>query len=190
VQVSSAGEGARVREEVTADVAAVRAVTAAAFGGDRVPRLLDDLRRSAAWPGSAYVAVVAGEVVGCVCYSRGWVDAPARLVDVLVLSPLAVRPDLQGQGIGSRLVRESLALLDGRDEPLVFLEGDPGFYGRLGFRSAEPLGFTAPSVRIPGPAFQVVTRAGYDEARMTGALVYPDAFWRHDCVGLRPAASA
>ena len=24
------------------------------------------------------------------------------------------------------------------------------------------------------------------EPSLSGALVYPDAFWRHDCVGLRP----
>ena len=67
----------------------------------------------------------------------------------------------------------------------MFLEGDPRYYSRLGFVPAGPLGFTAPSPRIPGPAFQVWPTPAY-RGGLSGALVYPDVFWRHDAVGLRP----
>jgi putative acetyltransferase len=67
----------------------------------------------------------------------------------------------------------------------VFLEGDPRYYGPLGFAPAGAWGFTRPSVRIPEAAFQAVRLPAYD-AGVTGALVYPDVFWRHDAVGLRP----
>ena len=75
--------------------------------------------------------------------------------------------------------------LQERPEALVFLEGDPGFYSRVGFTAARELGFTAPSVRIPAPAFQVAILPGYVQGEMSGALVYQDVFWRHDSVGLR-----
>jgi putative acetyltransferase len=174
-----------IRQETPNDVPAVRRVATAAFGGQRVGDLVDGLRESVAWLGLSYVAEEQDEVVGHVIYSRGWLDAPRKLVEVLVLSPLSVRPDRQRTGIGSGLVRETLRTLEGRDEPLVFLEGGPDFYSRLGFVAGERLGFTAPSVRIPGPAFQVATLPGYDQTWMSGALVYPDVFWRHDAVGLR-----
>jgi putative acetyltransferase len=174
-----------IRPERPEDTEAVRAVVAGAFGPPRgVHLLLDDLRRSVAWVDLSFVAVEGDEVVGHVAYSRAWVDAPLRLVDVLVLSPLSVRPDRQRQGIGSRLVRESFQALQERPEPVVFLEGDPAYYGRLGFEPAVSCGFSAPSVRIPAPAFQLVTLPSYDEG-LTGALVYPDVWWRHDAVGLR-----
>jgi putative acetyltransferase len=67
---------------------------------------------------------------------------------------------------------------------VIFLEGDPEYYGRLGFRRAQQLGFTKPSVRIPDMAFQAWLLPTYTEG-LTGALVYPDIFWRHDAVGLR-----
>lgn len=67
----------------------------------------------------------------------------------------------------------------------MFLEGDPGYYSRLGFVPGEPLGFRSPSARIPRGAFQVRTLPGRP-GRVTGALVYPDVWWRHDAVGLRP----
>ena len=175
-----------VRAEEPDDVDNVRRVVAGAFGGEKVAGLLDALRESDAWLDLGFVAADGDQVVGAVCFTRGWLDAPARLVEVLVLSPMAVVLDRQRSGIGSQLLDEAMRALRDRDEPLVFLEGDPGFYSRLGFVAGGDLGFTPPSVRIPGPAFQVATLPAYDQATMSGALVYPDVFWRHDCVGLRP----
>ena len=53
-----------------------------------------------------------------------------------------------------------------------------------GFVAALPLGFTAPSVRIPDRAFQAWLTPAY-RPDLNGALVYPDVFWRRDAVGLR-----
>jgi putative acetyltransferase len=101
-----------------------------------------------------------------------------------VLSPLSVRPDRQRSGIGAALVAAALARGESLGSPAVFLEGDPAYYARLGFLPAREHGFTPPSERIPGGAFQVVLLPTYD-ASVIGALVYPDVFWRHDAVGLR-----
>jgi len=125
-----------------------------------------------------------GQVVGHVQLSRSWVDAPARLVDVLVLSPLGVLPRYQSKGIGKQLVARSIAEAEKAGAPMLFLEGSPAYYSRLGFEPGGRHGFTRPSVRIPEAAFQVVLLPAY-EPWMTGALVYNEQFWAHDCVGLR-----
>jgi putative acetyltransferase len=178
--------GIGLRPERPADRAAIRDVVGQAFGAhDVVPDLVDALRASTAWiDGLSFVAVVQGEVIGHVLLTRGLLDAPARLVDVLVLSPLAVMPVMQGQGIGGGLVRHALAAAEARAEPAVFLEGSPAYYPRFGFVPGGDVGFRRPSLRIPEPAFQVVTTSAY-RPWMTGTLVYPDVFWRLDCVGLR-----
>lgn len=178
------GFAGEVRPERPSDVVRVDEVVAAAFGDEPVADLLAALRLSSAWRDLSFVAELDGLVVGHVSFTRGWLDAPARLVEVLVLSPLAVDPAVQRRGVGSTLVRRSLAMLQGRSEPLVFLEGDPAYYGRLGFLPGGPDGFTAPSTRIPPAAFQQVRLPSY-QPWMTGALVYPDVFWQHDAVGLR-----
>jgi putative acetyltransferase len=116
--------------------------------------------------------------------TRGWVDAPARLVAIHVLSPLSVDPDHQRRGIGRALVAHAVAASAAAGAPAVFLEGSPAYYGPLGFGRASALGFTRPSVRIPDAAFQVITHAAF-EPWMTGAVVYPGEFWALDCVGLR-----
>lgn len=181
----SAVDGIRFRPETPGDEPAIAGVVEAAFGERRVAQLVAALRASPDWiDGLSFVAERAGNIVGHVLFTRSLLDAPRRLVDVLVLSPVAVAPRHQGHGVGSALIRDGLAAVAWRPEPLVFLEGSPDFYRRFGFEPAGPLGFRRPSLRIPEPAFQVVRQPSY-EPWMTGTLIYSRVFWDLDCVGLR-----
>ena len=178
-----------LREELPGDKDAVREIHKRAFGGDHglvVADLVDSLRETItpAAGGLSLVAVHDGQIAGHAMFTRSLLDAPRRLVEVQVLSPLGVMPDHHKRGIGSALVRQGLQALDERAVPVVFLEGDPGYYSRFGFASGRDLGFRKPSLRIPDPGFQAIRLAAY-EPWMTGTLVYAEPFWRHDAVGLR-----
>ncbi|MCM3883708.1 GNAT family N-acetyltransferase [Frankia sp. R82] len=177
-----------LRRELAGDRASVRHVVTQAFGAEHgavVADLVDDLRATlTSVEGLSLVAEHEGEVIGHVMFTRGLLDAPRRLVEVQVLSPLAVVRAHQRNGVGSALVHRGLELLAASAVPLVFLEGDPDYYRRFGFAPGGELGFRKPSLRIPDEAFQVVTLGGY-QPWMTGTLVYPEPFWRHDAVGLR-----
>lgn len=169
----------------TDEYATVRTLSVSTFDDIAIGGLLDDLRNSWAWEDSlSFVAVEDDEPIGHVLYSRGFVDAPNRILDVLVLSPIAVTPQHQRRGVGGAMITHTLELLQGRREPLVFLEGSPRYYQRFGFESASNLGFTSPSERIPDAAFMTYLLPAY-EPWMRGRLVYSDAFWRNDAVGLR-----
>lgn len=176
-----------LRAEEPADHDAVREVHRRAFGadGDHVAGLADDLRGLlTATSGLSLVAVEDGRVAGHVLFTRSVLDAPKRLVDVLVLSPVGVLPAYQNRGVGTALISRGLELAGEQGAPAVFLEGSPGYYPRFGFEPGEPLGFRKPSLRIPDAAFQVRLLTRYEEG-MTGTLVYSEIFWRHDAVGLR-----
>lgn len=174
-----------IRPEAPADRAAVRRVVTEAFErhGEDVADLVDALE-AAGHVRTSLLAEAGGEVVGHVQLNRSWVDARERLVEVLVLSPLAVAPQAQRSGIGTALLRAAVDAARESGAPAVFLEGSPSWYAARGFRRGSELGFERPSVRIPDPAFQVVA---FDsrEPWMAGRLVYCDPFWALDCVGLR-----
>jgi putative acetyltransferase len=173
------------RSELPGEAREISLLVARAFDDERVAGLVEALRASPDWiDGLSFVAERSGRLIGHALFTRSLLDAPRRLVDVLVLGPAGVAPEAQREGVGSGLIRFGLGAIVGRSEPLVFLEGDPSYYGRFGFVAAASLGFRRPSLRIPPAAFQVYTLPGY-ESWMTGTLVYSRVFWDLDFVGLR-----
>jgi putative acetyltransferase len=181
--------GGLFRPERPGEADEIHRVIEDAFGERVVAELADALRASPDWiDGLSFVAELDGRIVGHILFTRSLLDAPRRLVDVLVLSPVSVATAYQGRGIGSALIRHGLAQVSARPEPLVFLEGSPRYYARFGFEPAGEHGFRRPSLRIPEPAFQVIRQASY-ETWMTGTLVYSRVFWDLDCVGLRDASA-
>lgn len=172
-----------VRRMTASDREVVLAVVAAAFVDEpEVVGLQDALAQRTDNVG--LVAEHEGRVVGHVGLTRGWIDAPERLVEVLVLSPLSVAPETQRRGVGRALLDAAIAHARDSGAPAVLLEGDPAYYSRQGWRPAAELGITPPSDRIPAVACQCVRLPAY-EPWMRGALVYADTFWAHDAVGLR-----
>jgi putative acetyltransferase len=180
-----------LREELPGEEDSVRDIHVRAFGdhGLVVADLVGSLRDTITpVDGLSLVAEHNGQLVGHIMFTRSLLDAPRRLVEVQVLSPLAVMPEHHKRGIGSALVRYGLKRLGERAVPLVFLEGDPGYYSRFGFAPGGSQGFRKPSLRIPDDAFQAIRLPEY-EPWMTGTLVYAEPFWRHDAVGPRREAT-
>jgi putative acetyltransferase len=164
--------------EQAADHQAVRRVVAAAFADQpAVADLVELIRASPQYePELAQVARRGGDVVGHVMISHAELVDGAAAWDVLTLSPLAVRPDVQRQGVGSALVVEALRRADATGAALVTLEGSPAYYPRFGFRDARTLGVTIDLPDWSSPdAGQVYLLSAYDPA-IRGRLVYPPAF--------------
>src|ERR1700684_255558 len=168
-----------LREELPSDRESVRDIHLRAFGdhgpadhGVVVASLVDTLRETITpTDGLSLVAEHNGQIVGHIMFTRSLLDAPRRLVEVQVLSPLGVMPEYHKRGIGSALVRHGLKRLGERAVPLVFLEGDPGYYSRFGFAPGGDQGFRKPSLRIPDGAFQAIKLPDY-KPWMPGPLVY------------------
>lgn len=67
-------------------------------------------------------------------------------VPVLLLGPLAVHPAYEGQGVGSKLMREALQAAQKLGHGAVLLVGDPDYYQRFGFSNA-----LTENLSMPGP---------------------------------------
>ena len=174
-----------IRTKQPADAAVVRQVLTSAFGDEgQVADLVDALDARHDRPAPGLIAEVDANPVGYVQLSRGWIDADRELVETLVLSPLGVLPTHQRRGVGRALCAAAVDQARGLGVAAVFLEGNPAYYGPLGWEPASAHGLVAPSRRIPAPGFQVVLLPSW-QSWMTGAVVYNDTFWACDLVGLR-----
>ncbi len=115
------------------------------------------------------VAVEADRVVGHILFTRLGAPFPA-----LALAPLAVVPERQRRGIGSRLIRTGLDAAAQGGWRGVFVLGEPGYYGRFGFDGALASGFGS---RYAGPCHMALALGGALPAR-AGRIDYPPAFAR------------
>lgn len=94
-----------------------------------------------------FVAVEGSEVIGGIFFSRLWFETP---VEAFLLSPVAVRTDHQGRGVGQALIGLGLDRLRRKGVTRVFTYGDPGYYSRVGFapisqdRAKPPFDLTQP----------------------------------------------
>jgi putative acetyltransferase len=169
------------------DYSAIAEVNAAAFGEQaaEINQLIPNLRASSAFnDGIELIARIGDRIVGHTMVTRSRLDTFTKTIFVGQLAPLAVHPDFQKQGVARELIEAAYEYTKKAELPLLFVEGDPAFYSRVGFVPAKPLGFRKPSIRIPDAAFQVRLLSGYEDW-MTGTLVYAEIFWETDSVGLR-----
>lgn len=160
-----------IREESPSDVVAIHAVTVAAFlnaphTAHTEQFIVEALRKA----GALFVSLVAeqaGSVVGHVAIS------PVTLSDGSSgwygLGPISVIPELQGQGIGSLLMREVLHRLRQAGAAGCVLVGDPAYYSRFGFK-ADP-DIVLPDV--PPEYFQVLA---FGPSLPHGIVTFHEAF--------------
>jgi putative acetyltransferase len=178
-----------IRPEGIDDHAAIREVVTAAFGSAAEADLVDRIRASPEYVPSGSLVAVAdsgadggadgqGEVVvGHVMISGATLElSQGGVRPIVMLSPLAVRPDRQRDGIGGSLVRAAVAAADALDEPFVVLEGAPAYYSRFGFAPAAAHGITLPLPHWAPPEAAQLHRLRHDDASLTGRVVYPAAF--------------
>jgi putative acetyltransferase len=171
-----------IRPETRADGAEISRVVAAAFDGPTVAALVDQVRASPGFlPGLSLVAELDGRVVGHVLVSHADLRLPGgRARPVAMLSPLAVDPDHQRNGIGAALVRAVVHAAEDLGEPLILLQGDPRYYGRFGFEPSAGHGITMSLPDWAPPEAAQVLRLSNDDPSLRGELEEPPGFGGHD----------
>lgn len=78
-----------------------------------------------------------GDVVGHVLFSPVEIDNGGSGIRVVGLAPVAVLPEYQRKGVGSRLIRAGLEACREAAYDAVVLLGEPSYYSKFGFRRAR-----------------------------------------------------
>src|SRR5262249_5787708 len=124
-----------IRPESEQDHDVVREILNAAFEGEEA-RLVELLRQN----GHAVIELVATtgeETVGYIVFSPVNVSRCPKGFKAAGLGPVAVHPDFQGNGIGSKLIQDGLAACKSAGFGVVVVLGNPDFYQRFGFAKAS-----------------------------------------------------
>lgn len=160
-----------LRAEAADDAGAVRALLEEAFGGPAEATLVERLRADGDMVLALIATVPPDVVVGFIAFPRLQIERAGRLLPAVALAPLAVVASHRRRGIGSALVQAGLAQLVARRENIVFVLGEPAFYGRFGFSLHDAGAFASP---YQGPHFMGLRLAAHVPRH--GRLCYPPAF--------------
>ncbi|WP_151975332.1 GNAT family N-acetyltransferase [Erythrobacter sp. EC-HK427] len=127
----------------------IEALLDRAFGPDRHARTAYRVRLGTDWLPALSFAVVDSEqlLVGTIqTWPVALTDPAGRAHPMLMVGPVAVVPERQGEGFGHALMAAMTAALDPQTALPQLLVGDPEYYERFGFFAAPTQGWL-----LPGP---------------------------------------
>ena len=160
-----------IRDETSADIAAIAAVTSEAFKtleiSNHTEQFIVAALRAA---GALTVSLVAerdGRVVGHIAFSP--VTLSDGTPDWYGLGPVSVLPEVQRQGIGKVLIRAGLARLQARHARGCCLVGHPGYYRQFGFANA-------PGLALEGVPSEVFFALAFDGRMPQGSVAFHVGF--------------
>jgi putative acetyltransferase len=127
----------------SSDLRAVHDVHVQAFNGRQDEAKLVDLLHAANKASPSLVAMDGGRVVAHVVFSPMSFAPDRPGLRVVGLGPVAVLPDRQRRGIGTRLINAGIELCRENGVEAIAVLGGPKFYARFGFQPAKHFGLTS-----------------------------------------------
>ena len=113
------------------------------------------------------------EALGMVALSRMNVTIGGDPVPAIALAPVAVMPSFRRTGVAEALIAAAIERMREAGALLMFVLGEPGFYGRFGLAVETAEGFESP---YAGPFFMALELQGGLPCGPRGAAAHADAF--------------
>ena len=164
-----------VRFERPKDIDEVRLLNDKAFGQPLEGRIVDKLRKSCKGILSL-VAISNIKVIGHILFSPVTIETQSGTIGGKGLGPMAILPELQNQGIGTKLVKEGLRIINNTTCPFVIVLGHEKYYPRFGFQRASKYGLKSQWEGIPDKAFMVMILNDSVMKGVSGIVRYRDEF--------------
>ena len=113
------------------------------------------------------------DIIGYAMFSRFHIEGKYE-DELLLLSPVAVKTELQRQHISKELIEYGCAMAEKRGYKAVLVEGNPRNYNPRGFVTSAGYGIVAaPSVGLPAPECLMIKELAPGAAKsMQGSVDY------------------
>jgi HAD superfamily hydrolase (TIGR01509 family) len=167
-----------IRQETPQDIPGIRMVEQRAFQRTAEADLVD-LCRQRGKVILSLVAMRAGGVSGHILFTPVTLEPRQDTLRGLGLGPIAVLPECQRTGIGSRLMCAGLELCRRQGYDFIVVLGDPLYYARFGFKPAR--GFGLSSDYGDGDEFQVMELRPGGLEGASGRIKYLPEFTETNC---------
>lgn len=136
-------ENVIIREERAEDYGVIYDFVKTAFSTAKVKdgaeqNFVNKLRSGGKYiPSLALVSEENGAITGHIMLTKTYVSAPDVKFEGLLLAPVSTVLEKRNRGLGSHLIKESLARAKSMGYTAVFVVGDKNYYARFGFTPAS-----------------------------------------------------
>lgn len=174
--------GIKIRQEIDEDFDNVYGVVKSAFLNAThtthdEQNLVARLRNSTAYiPELSLVAIVDNILVGHILFTQIVIKNARKTHTSLMLAPVSVLPEMQGKGVGKKLILEGHKIAQSLGFTSVILVGHPGYYPRFGYSRASTFGITSP-IEIPDEAFMAYQLTDHALSDAEGVVEFPKEFF-------------
>ncbi|UCH66221.1 MAG: N-acetyltransferase [Ignavibacterium sp.] len=166
----------KIRGETIDDYDIITEINNLAFGGTGESQLIIHLRKTKEFiPDLSLIALFDERVVGHILFYPITIEAATNTFPTISLAPMAIHPDYQYKGIGTKLVIDGLQRCKDMNFDSVIVLGHPEYYPRFGFTPACKWGLYS-DFEAPDEAFMALELKENALPDKSGKVVYPKEY--------------
>ncbi len=164
-----------IRKEEKKDYDDIFKVNKLAFGQDEESNLVSKIRSGKNFiPDLSIVAEINNRIVGHILFSKIEILG-SSVFNTLALAPMAVTPEFQRQGIGSKLVKKGMEKAKELGFDSIIVLGHKDYYPKFGFVEASRWKIKCP-YEVPDEVFMAIELTEKSLESKAGTVKYPDEF--------------
>lgn len=167
----------KIRTERQNDYKEIKKINDLAFGQENEGKMIESLRKTLDYNASlSLVAEIKNKIVGHILFYPVKIKNEKEEYIVLSLAPLAVHPQYQNKGVGSKLVKRGIKSAKETNFDIILVVGHPKYYPRFGFKPASNWKIKLP-IDAPDDAVLVLELKDNSLNNCSGIVEFPKEYY-------------